>query len=69
MLRSLARFRARGFSVIAIPLIAAAIASPLLPADRPAAPWPPPSGGLRVIIDADTANEIDDQYALALALG
>jgi purine nucleosidase len=37
--------------------------------DRPAAPWPPPAGQLRVIIDTDTANEIDDQYALALALG
>jgi purine nucleosidase len=36
---------------------------------RPAAPWPPPSGPLKVIIDADFANEIDDQYALALALG
>ena len=31
--------------------------------------WPPASGKLRVIIDADAANEIDDQYALALALG
>lgn len=38
-------------------------------AQRPAAPWPPPPGPLRVIIDADTANEVDDQYALALALG
>src|SRR5688572_20357014 len=36
---------------------------------RPVAPWPPPQGKLRVIIDADTANEIDDQHALALALG
>ncbi len=36
---------------------------------RPAAPWPPPSGPLRVIIDADAANEVDDQFALALALG
>jgi len=32
-------------------------------------PWPPPAGPLRVIIDTDAANEIDDQYALALALG
>lgn len=39
------------------------------PATRPAAPWPPPEGKLRVIIDADAANEVDDQYALALALG
>ncbi len=36
---------------------------------RPAAPWPPPAGALRVIIDTDTANEIDDQHALAAALG
>jgi inosine-uridine nucleoside N-ribohydrolase len=38
-------------------------------AERPAAPWPPPPGTLRVIIDADAANEVDDQYAIALALG
>jgi purine nucleosidase len=39
-------------------------------ADRPQAPWPPTgSGPVRMIIDTDTANEIDDQYALALALG
>lgn len=36
---------------------------------RPATPWPPPPGPLRVIIDADVANEVDDQYAIALALG
>jgi len=36
---------------------------------RPAAPWPPPPGLLRVIIDADAANEVDDQFAIALALG
>ena len=29
----------------------------------------PPSGPVRVVIDTDAANEIDDQYALALALG
>jgi inosine-uridine nucleoside N-ribohydrolase len=28
----------------------------------------PPSGSLRVVIDTDTANEIDDQFALAWAL-
>jgi purine nucleosidase len=38
------------------------------PAQRPAAPWPP-SGALRVIIDTDAANEVDDQWAIALALG
>ena len=36
---------------------------------RPLPPWPPPEGKLRLIIDTDAANEIDDQYALALALG
>jgi hypothetical protein len=35
---------------------------------RPAAPWPP-SGPVKIILDADAANEVDDQYALALALG
>jgi purine nucleosidase len=38
-------------------------------ANRPAAPWPPPPGQLRLIVDTDAANEIDDQYALSLALG
>ena len=38
-------------------------------ATRPSAPWPPPAGGIRLIIDSDTGTEIDDQYALALALG
>lgn len=36
---------------------------------RLSAPWPPPAGALRVIIDTDTANEVDDQWAIALALG
>ena len=39
------------------------------PAQRLTAPWPPSSGQLRVIIDADAANEVDDQWAIALALG
>ena len=30
--------------------------------------YPPPAGKLRVIIDTDAACEVDDQYALALAL-
>lgn len=41
----------------------------MLAAERPAAPWPPPAGPLRVVIDTDAANEIDDQYAMSLALG
>ncbi len=36
---------------------------------RPLAPWPPPPGPLRLIIDTDAGSEIDDQYALSLALG
>lgn len=36
---------------------------------RPIAPWPPPEGRLRMVIDTDAANEVDDQYALAVALG
>lgn len=37
-------------------------------ADRPQAPWPPPQT-IRAIIDTDIDTEIDDQYALAAALG
>lgn len=37
--------------------------------ERPQAPWPPPEGPLRVVIDTDAACEVDDHYALALALG
>lgn len=48
---------------------ALAVAAMAEAAERPAAPWPPPEGPLRVIVDTDAANEIDDQYALALALG
>lgn len=37
---------------------------------RSTPPWPPAeTRPIRVIIDADAANEIDDQFALALALG
>ncbi len=38
-------------------------------AERPQAPWPPPDGQLSVIIDSDAANEVDDQWAIGLALG
>jgi purine nucleosidase len=38
-------------------------------ADRPQATWPPTEARLRLVIDTDAANEVDDQYALALALG
>jgi len=39
------------------------------PAALQAGPWPPPQGPLRLVIDTDAANEVDDQHALALALG
>lgn len=48
--------------VLFVPLAAVA-------AERPLAPWPPPAGELRVVIDADAANEVDDQWAIATALG
>lgn len=42
---------------------------PNVPADkRTAMLTPPTEGALRVLIDTDTANEIDDQFALAWAL-
>ncbi len=52
-------------------LLAAACASSPQARDprRPAAPWPPPDGPLRLVVDTDAANEIDDQYALSLLLG
>ncbi|HZE95988.1 MAG TPA: nucleoside hydrolase [Planctomycetota bacterium] len=49
-----------------IPILLAGCATE--PALRPG-PWPPTPGPLRTIIDTDAANEVDDQYALALALG
>jgi purine nucleosidase len=42
---------------------------PVLGASRPSAPWPPPPGPLRIIVDTDAANEVDDQYALSLLFG
>ncbi len=39
------------------------------PDKRKPAPWPPSAGELRVVIDADAANEVDDPWAIALALG
>ena len=53
-----------GFTVLIFFCVSALAASL-----RPAAPWPPPPGPLRLIIDTDAGSEIDDQYALALALG
>lgn len=48
-----------------LPLAGCATTTPPL---RPG-PWPPPAGALRMVIDTDAANEVDDQHALALALG
>lgn len=31
--------------------------------------WPATKGKLKIIIDTDAANEVDDQWAIALALG
>lgn len=44
------------------------VVSGALAQTRPTATWPP-LGTVRMIIDADVANEVDDQYAIALALG
>ncbi len=41
---------------------------PTLDPDLRLARLAPPTGPVRVVIDTDTANEIDDQYALAWAL-
>lgn len=54
----------RGF----LPAWIACAAVVLAAATRPAAPWPP-AGPVRVILDSDAANEVDDQFALALAFG
>ena len=41
----------------------------MAPADRRLVPQPPPAGRrLRVVFDTDIATEIDDVYAIALAL-
>ena len=61
----------RSYTIVLILALASAFthAQQTRPTTRPQAPWPPPAGALKVIIDADVANEIDDQYAIALALG
>lgn len=56
---------------LALSLIVATVfkISAFAASQRSLAPWPPPAGTLRVIIDTDAGNEMDDQYGLALALG
>lgn len=49
-------------------LIISFLAQPLRGAERVVPQFPPGEGKIRVIIDADAANEIDDLYAIALAL-
>jgi hypothetical protein len=58
-------------SLILICLLIGALghALSLTAAERPLAPWPPPAGQAPVIIDTDAANEVDDQWAIALAIG
>ncbi len=51
------------------PLSASAQSSISNTVKRPLPPWPPAIGSIRVIIDTDEANEVDDQWAIALALG
>ena len=41
---------------------------PVLTAQERAARLAPPTGKLRVVIDSDTYNEVDDQFAIAYAL-
>jgi len=56
--------------VFGMAVIAALTGPCALAADvRPAAPWPPPAGKLKLIIDTDAGNEFDDQYAISLVLG
>jgi len=55
--------------IICLISLLAILVCPVAAAERPKAPWPPPAGPLKVIIDSDTANEIDDQYAISLAIG
>ena len=43
-------------------------AFPVLPPDRLQRMLEPPTGPVRLIIDTDAANEIDDQFAIAWAL-
>ena len=40
---------------------------PTIPEDRMRRMLEPPGGPVRVVIDTDTFNEIDDQFALAWA--
>jgi len=55
--------------VVWVCLCLSAVSTAFAQQPRPPVPWPPPPGELRVIIDTDAANEVDDQFALALALG
>jgi purine nucleosidase len=48
-------------------MLLASCAGPQL--SRPQAPWPPGPRPVRMILDTDAANEVDDHYAIALALG
>ena len=56
------------FHVLLIALGLLAVALPAGAAERRVPQFPPAEGKIRVIIDADAANEVDDQYAIVLAL-
>jgi len=59
----------RNFTTVCFVCVAILVASSGRAAERPQAPWPPPAGQLHVIIDSDAGNEVDDQWAIGLALG
>jgi inosine-uridine nucleoside N-ribohydrolase len=54
--------------LVAIVLASSGIARPDPARERRLPAIPPPGESMRVVIDADFANEVDDQYAVALAL-
>jgi purine nucleosidase len=59
---------ARGEHDMRAAFLFAALAGCAGAAGRPLPIWPP-TGRVDMIIDADVANEVDDQYAISLALG
>lgn len=61
--------RPRLLALLSFAALAFAQLNTLAAQDRPVAPWPPAKGPLRVIIDTDAANEVDDQFAITLAVG
>lgn len=58
----------RSVSLVASTIICLLFFTPVL-SQEIVPTWPVPKGKIRVIIDTDAANEVDDQWAMALALG